>query len=109
MTTAEYQQNTKSEALTLFFGVFPWAIAPAFAALAKLAWQDNLAVFVTLVAMAFASAIAAIKIGRAHGGGKSAKAPIRWGYWLGFAFFYMNVAVLAIAGLFAVWLFLVPK
>lgn len=106
---ATFLQTRKSEAVTLLFGIIPWAIAPAFAEIAKLLWPNNLPVVVTLVAISFASAIAAMKIGRANGGAKSQKAPVRWGYWLGFSFFYVWVCVFAIAGLFAAWLFFWPK
>ncbi len=106
---ATYPQSQRTEALTLLFGIVPWSITPALAEVTKLLWPDNLPVFALLVVVSFASAIAAIKVGRTQGGSRSQKATVRWGYWLGCGFVGVWVCVIVIAGPFAVWLFLWPK
>ena len=72
-----YPLSPRTEAVTLLFGIVPWTITPAFAEVAKLLWPDNLSVFAFLVVLSFASAFAAIKFARVHGGSNSPKATIR--------------------------------
>jgi len=97
--------TSKLEALTLGLGIVPWAIVPAMGGAAEALWPNHvLAYGLPLGLLSFASAVAAVVMGRSLGGLRSQRIVVRWGYGLGGAFLLMW-AVLSLAGVvFAAWL-----
>jgi hypothetical protein len=78
---------SRLEALTLGLGIVPWAIVPALGSAAEALWPNHvLAYGVPLVIASFASAIAAVAVGRSLGGSRSQLKGARWGYALGAVF-----------------------
>lgn len=82
--------TSRREAVTFGLGVAPWALVPVVGAAAEALWPNHvLAYGVPLAILSFASAIAAVIVGRPLGGARSRLKAVRWGYSLGGAFLAM--------------------
>ena len=102
--------TSRLEALTLGLGIVPWAIVPVIGSAAEALWPNHvLAYGVPLAVVSFASAIAAVLVGRSLGGLRSQLKGARWGCTLGAAFLAICSAVFVAGAVFAVWLHWWPK
>ncbi len=102
--------TSRLEALTLGLGIVPWAIVPAIGVVGEVLWPNHvLAYGVPLVIVSFASAIAAVVVGRPLGGLRSQLKGARWGSILGGAFVALWSVVFVAGAVFAMWLRWWPK